>query len=307
MSQAHSLSTRDLWLLALLTLTWGVNWPVMKFGILELPPMAVRAASMIGGLALIAAIARMSGVSLRVPRGEWRELVALALTNLVLWQVLAIYGLKLLPSGRAAILAYTMPLWAALIGIVLFRENPGRRLWIGVGAAGAGVLLLVGGEAGTMTGRPLGTGLMLTAAFVWGFGAHLTRRRRMTAHILAINYWSLVMGIAVCGTISLVFERAHWTRVPDALEWAAIAFNAFVVFGFAQVAWLRLATILTPVASGLSVMTIPVVGVFSGMVVLGEHPSWRDWVALVAILAAMATVVLPSRGQGAAAAERPRG
>ena len=35
-------------------------------------------------------------------------------------------------SGRAAILGYTMPIWSALLGIVLYRENPSRRLWVGV-------------------------------------------------------------------------------------------------------------------------------------------------------------------------------
>ncbi|RPH63899.1 MAG: EamA family transporter, partial [Burkholderiales bacterium] len=143
MNNPLRLAPRDLWLLALLTLSWGVNWPVMKVGVQELPPMTFRALTMLGGLPVLAAIAHARGVPLRVPREHWRELFTLALTNMVLWLILAIYGVKLLASGRAAILAYTMPIWAALIGIVVFAEHPSRRLWVGVVAAALGVLLLV--------------------------------------------------------------------------------------------------------------------------------------------------------------------
>lgn len=295
MNDPLRLAPRDLWLLALLMLSWGVNWPVMKIGVHELPPMTFRALTMIGGLPLLAAIARARGVSLRVPREHWRELFWLAITNMVLWVILAIYGVKLLASGRAAILAYTMPVWAALIGIALFAEHPTRRLWLGVAAAAFGVVLLVGGEMATIAGRPLGTLLMLAAAAVWGMGTHLMRRRRLTAHIMTIAFWSLAIGLLVCGGLALAFERHQWHRAPSAAEWGSIAYNAFVVFGFSQLAWFRLATILTPVASGLSVMLIPVIGLFSGMVMLGERPGWQDWAALVAVLLAMATVVLPPR------------
>jgi drug/metabolite transporter (DMT)-like permease len=62
-----------------------------------------------------------------------------------------------------------------------------------------------------------------------------------------------------------------------------------------QPLWFGLARILPPVASSLSVMLIPVVGLFSGMLLLGEQPSWHDWVALGCVLAAIASVLLPAR------------
>jgi len=299
MNEPLRLSPRDLWLLALLTLSWGVNWPIMKVGVSELAPMSFRALTMIGGLPALALIARVGGVSLRVPREERGELFVLALTNMVLWIVLSIYALKLLSSGRAAILAYTMPVWTALIGIAVYGEHPSKRLWIGVGAAALGVLLLLGGEIGAIAGRPMGMLLMLTAAAIWGLGTHLMRRRRLRAHILAITFWSVAIGLVVCGGLALVFERDSWTRAPGAAGWGAIAYNAVVVFGFAQLVWFRLVSILPPVASGLSVMLIPVIGLFSGIAMLGERPGWQDWVALAAVLVAMGSVLLPARQAGA--------
>ncbi|HEY0879189.1 MAG TPA: DMT family transporter [Zeimonas sp.] len=294
MTSSFRLSGRDLGLLAMLTLAWGVNWPVMKVGVTEFPPMTFRLLSMIGAVPLVGIIARATGVSLRTRREDIGELAVLVLSNMVLWMVLTTYGVRLLSSGRAAILAYTMPIWAALLGIVLYGEHPSRRLWIGVGAAALGVLLLVVNELTTMAGRPLGTLLMLAAALVWGYGTHRMRRRRTRMHILAITFWSLAAALLVALVIALVVERDAWVRMPDAAGWGAVFFNATVIFGVAQTIWFRLATILPPVASGLSIMLIPVLGLFSGILLLGERAAWTDWAALGAVLVALATVLLPS-------------
>ncbi len=294
MIASFRLSARDLGLLALLTLAWGVNWPVMKLGVTGFPPMTFRLLCMLGAVPLVGVIARSMRVSLRVPREDVGELLVLVVTNMALWIVLTSYGLLLLSSGRAAILAYTMPIWAALLGILLYGEHPSPRLWIGVGAAALGVLLLLVDELTTMAGRPLGTVLMLAAAIVWGYGTHRMRRRRTRMHVLAITFWSLVGALVVSLAIAATLERPRWAQLPgDAAAWGAVLFNATVIFAFAQTAWFRLATILPPVASGLSIMQIPVLGLFSGTVLLGETALWTDWAALAAVLVAMGSVLLP--------------
>jgi drug/metabolite transporter (DMT)-like permease len=68
-----------------------------------------------------------------------------------------------------------------------------------------------------------------------------------------------------------------------------------IAVAFCHVVWSMLARTLPPAASGLSVMMIPVVGVFSGMLMLGEQPSWQDYAALALILVALSTVLLPAR------------
>jgi drug/metabolite transporter (DMT)-like permease len=78
--------------------------------------------------------------------------------------------------------------------------------------------------------------------------------------------------------------------------WAAIVFNAVAVFGYAQPAWLYLARALPPIASTLSVMFIPVLGVVSGAVWLGEVLHWQDFAAMALMVVAIASVLWPSRG-----------
>jgi drug/metabolite transporter (DMT)-like permease len=120
------------------------------------------------------------------------------------------------------------------------------------------------------------------------------RRRRYATNVLVVTFWSLTLALAVCALLALLLETGQWHGAPGPAGWFAIGYNALVIFGFSQVLWFRLASSLPPVASGLSVMLIPVIGLFSGMAVLGETPRWQDWVALGCILVAIASVLLPS-------------
>ena len=290
----YQLTRRDLMLLVLLTLFWGVNWPVMKLGVAQLPPLFFRSICIAGGLVVIWTWAIVRGISLQVPHGAWPTIVKLALPNLIVWHLLAILAIKMLPSGRAAILGFTMPVWAVVFGLLLFSERPPPRHWVGVLAAAIGIVLLLASELTSLAGAPLGTLLMLTAAAAWGYGTHLIRTHLTGMPIIALTFWMLVLTLVVMIAATTMFELARW-RMPTTLEWASIAYNMVLAIAFCHVVWSMLARKLPPAASGLSVMMIPVLGVFSGMWILGERPSWQDYVALALILVALSTVLLPSR------------
>jgi drug/metabolite transporter (DMT)-like permease len=293
------LSPRDLLLLALLTVFWGVNWPVMKLGVAALPPLYFRTLCLGGGLIVIGAWARLSGISLAVPRAAWREVIWLAVPNMIVWHVLAIQAVKMLPSGRAAILGYTMPVWAVLAGLAFFGERPLPRHWLGVTAALLGTLLLLSSEFTALAGSPLGTALMLIAAAAWGFGTHLMRRHLIDLPIITLTFWMMALTVLVMLAFSIALELDQW-RWPTVPEWFPLIYNIFFAVAFCHVVWSMLARKLPPAASGLSVMLIPVLGVFSGMWILGEQPHWQDYVALGLILFSLTTVLLPAHSAGAA-------
>ena len=290
----HRFSRRDLVLLVLLTIFWGVNWPVMKLGVAEMPPLFFRAVFIGGGLVFIWAWARLTNVPLAVPPGAWPSIVKLAIPNVIVWHLLAIVAVKMLASGRAAILGYTMPVWAVVFGVLIFKEHPLPRHWLGVVAALVGTLLLLSSEFTKLAGSPLGTILMLTAAAAWGYGTHLMRRSLTSMPTIALTFWMLTLTFIVMVVFSAAFELSRW-RMPTAIEWASIVYNMAIAIGFCHVVWASMARNLPPAASGLSVMMIPVLGVFSGMLMLGEQPHWQDYAALVLILVSLSTVLLPSR------------
>jgi drug/metabolite transporter (DMT)-like permease len=295
-----NLSTRDLVLLVLLTLAWGINWPIMKFGVTDFPPMLFRVLVLGGGVAVLGVWIRLQGGALAIPASSWRQVLLLSIPNVIVWHVLSVYALQLLPSGRAAILGYTMPVWAVVLGVLLYRERPLVRHWWGIGAALAGMLLLLASELRALAGSPLGTALMLAAAASWGWGTLLMRRHLTAVPAATLGFWLLACGIPVVAAATLVFEVPQW-RAPTPLQWGSILYNIFVAIAFCHIVWFMLARALPPAASGLSVMMIPVLGVFSGMAVLGERPHWQDYAALVLILAALGTVLLDGPARSARA------
>jgi drug/metabolite transporter (DMT)-like permease len=199
-----------------------------------------------------------------------------------------------LSSGRAAILGYTMPVFSPLVGAAWFGQRLPARAWAGVAAAALGVCLLLWHELTTLAGRPQAVAMMLAAAAAWAIGTQMMRRTRIVHPTLAIAWWMTAITTAWMTALSVLFERDAWAW-PMPVVWAAIVYNALGVFAFAQVAWLMLARDLPPVASTLSVMFIPVLGVFSGAWWLGEVLHGQDWAAVALVLAAIASVLWSPR------------
>jgi drug/metabolite transporter (DMT)-like permease len=290
-------SRKDWGLLVLLTLFWGLNWPIMKFGVREFPPITFRALGLLFSLPVIWIAARLQHASLRIPSGQFKTVLQLTIPNMLLWHAFIIVGVKMLSSGRAAILGYTMPIWAVLCGMLFFGERITRIAWLGIGCALAGALLLLSGEFSALSGQPLGSLLVLVAAASWGYGTVIMKRTQIDMPTISLTFWMLALTSAMMAVAATVLEHAAW-RMPDRGEWAAIAYNAVIVLGLLHVVWFRIARALPPVASSLSVMMIPVIGVFSGAWMLHETPHWQDYGAMILVLAAMSTVLLKPAAVG---------
>ena len=288
------LSRQQLIILVLLTLVWGLNWPIMKLGVTDYPALSFRALSIWLGIPVLALGLVVLKVPFRVPRQHWLALLWLAATNMFVWHVCIILAVKTLSSGRAAILGYTMPIFSAVIGALVFSAVLSRRGWLGVGAAAVGVSLLLWHEFTGLAGKPAGVALALVAAATWALGTQLLRRTRLDIPTLTISFWMTVMTAVVISVLSVIFEQPQW-KAPGNATWWAIGYNAVLIFGYAHAAWFYLARGLPPVASTLSVMFIPVLGVFSGALWLGEVLHWQDWAAVVLMVVAIASVLWPAR------------
>lgn len=288
-----ALTRQQLAALVFVTLIWGLNWPVLKVGVQGFPPLSFRAASMTLALPVLWLSLRARHLPLAVARPHWGMVLRLGLFNLVLWNAPMIIAMPLLSSGRAAILGYTMPIFSALIGALVYRDRLNARGWSGVAAAALGVLLLWN-ELSSMGGRPLGVVLMLVAAVSWAYGTQQLRRSELPVPTLTLAFWMVAEAAVLLGLLGIGFEHERWRAPSPGAIWAT-AFNALLVLSLAQAAWFSLARHLPPLASTLSVMMIPVVGVFTGALWLGEALHWQDWSAMALMCVAIASVLWPGR------------
>jgi drug/metabolite transporter (DMT)-like permease len=291
------MTRRQLVVLVLLTLVWGINWPIMKVGVsglpsapMSYPPLTFRALSLLFGLPVLWLALHWLKAPLSIPREHWAEVARLTPANMLVWHVVIIFGVQALSSGRSAILGYTMPVFAALVGAFVYGDRLAPRQWLGVLAAGVGVVLLLSEEFTKLAGAPWAAAAVVAAAAVWALGTHMLRRSTVPVPLLAIVFWMTAACTLVMTILCIVFERSRW-RWPEPHVAAAVAFNAVMIFGFSQAAWLYLARTLPPVASSISVMMIPVLGVFSGAFFLGEMLHWQDGAAVLLMVVAIALVL----------------
>ena len=285
------LSRRQLILIIAITLTWGLNWPVMKMGVTGFPPLTFRAICLWMGVPVLGLALWVMRVPFYVARKDWRELFWLAVTNMFVWHVLIILAISVLSSGRAAILGYTMPVFSALLGVACFGAQMRPLQWLGVGAAAVGVSLLLFNELTNFAGQPLGVLMAVVAAAVWALGTQKLRRTTIVASTLTLSFWMTLMAAVVLTVMSVMFERHLWV-MPPAKTWGAIVYNGVLIFGFTHAAWFTLARGLPPVASTLSTMIIPILGVFLGALWLGEVLHWQDWAAVGLMAVAISTVLI---------------
>jgi len=295
MSDDRQTLARSTWaLLLVLTLGWGCNWPMVKLALAELPVWAFRSLCVVAGAAGLFVIARVTGLPMLPPREHWPRLIWVSLFNVTAWNILTAYGLTLLPAGRSAILAYTMPLWVALLSIPLLRERLTPQRLLGLLLGMSGMLLLLSDEWASLRATPVGALLMVGAAVSWALGSVLIKRFPTALPTISFTAWQLLLG----GLPILVGTAVFETGTLSPLSWQAslaLAYNIVIAFVLCYWVWFRIVTRAPLMASSLGTLAIPVVGVFSSALVLGERPDWREYLALLLVLTSIATVIFPVR------------
>ncbi len=293
-ASAAALPPLGLALLAALVVLWGVNWPVMKLALGEIPPWTFRTICLgVGGSGLLA-IAALTGERVAVPRGRWRPLLLVALINVTGWHLCSAYGLLHIESGRAAIIAYTMPLWASILAVWVLGERLEPRRLLGLGLGMVALAVLVGPALSGFGAAPLGALFMLGSALFWAAGTVLLKRfdwGRMP--VTALTGWQLLIGGAPVALGWLAFEAWPDLGGVSTAAWLAVAYAATVAMIFCFCGFIKLITLLPASVAATSTLGVPVVGVFSSALMLGEPIGMGEIAALVLVLAGLSLVLLP--------------
>ena len=290
--RSPQVNATDLLMVLIVTVSWGMNYPVMKFVVNSYPPSAFRSFTFLIGCMALGSYAHFKGISIFVPKHERKALFKLSLFNMVGWHLPMIYGVSLLNSGRAAIIGYTMPVWALLASAVLYREKITITALLGIALAMSAALLLAWGSAGEWGNHPIGIAVMLVAAITWGVGNAMMKNSKLSVSGITLTFWALFIAFFFFLAITIIFERDLW-EWPTLMQWLAILYGGVITFAVSYVAWFHVARKLSAVSSGLSIMLVPVFGVTGGALILGEAVTMPDIIALVLILLSMLVVLFP--------------
>jgi len=289
------LSFTGVLLLALLSLFWGLGWPAMKIVLSEVRPWTFRTVCLLAGGGGLLALARMGGTRLNVPRADLKPLLLTAVVNITGWHILSAHGIAAMQAGRAAIIAYTMPMWAILLSRLILKERVTPiRLWA-LAFGFAGLFLLLWPDLRAVEAAPAGVLFMLGAAFCWAAGTVLVKYFQWHMPASLVMGWQLLIGgiPVVCGAFLL----------EPVTEVAAISLNAlltliFVValpIIFCHWAFFRVVQIFPANVAALSTLSIPAIGVLSSALLLGEPLRFYELAALGLVVVSLGLTGLSKR------------
>jgi drug/metabolite transporter (DMT)-like permease len=282
-------------LLALLSLFWGLGWPAMKVVLSEVRPWTFRTVCLLAGGAGLLALARMGGTRLRVPSADFKPLVVTALVNITGWHILSAHGIARMQAGRAAIIAYTMPIWAILLSRLILKERvTSMRLWA-LALGFAGLLLLLWPDIRAVEAAPAGALCMLGAAFCWAAGTVLVKFFQWHMPATLVMGWQLLIGglPVVCGAALLEPLAAVTAISSKALLTLALVVLLPIIF--CHWAFFRVVQIFPANVAALSTLSIPVIGVFSSALLLGESIRVNELAALGLVVVSLGLTGLSRR------------
>jgi drug/metabolite transporter (DMT)-like permease len=259
-------------LLFLLTTSvgWGLNWPVMKFALSEWPPLSSRGWTGIVGAAALALYAIATGRSLKVPRDQWPRLLVSAVLNVTLWLAVMSFALVWLPASEAVVIAYTMPVWTALLAWPLLGERLTLLRVVALVMAFAGLAALFGGNGISASLAKL-PGLLLALIGSLGFavGTIFVKKYPIQLPGATSAAWQIGIGSLPVALVALVVEHPGVTAL-SASGWAALAYMTFVGFCIAYVTWFAALERLPASVAAIGTMLAPVIGVVVSAIALHE-------------------------------------
>jgi drug/metabolite transporter (DMT)-like permease len=277
----------------LLGVLWGFNWPAVKIALGDIAPWTLRFIGMLLGGGVLAGLAVVRGRSLRVRRDHWLRLAAGGVLSIAAFNVLLAFAQLSAATSRAAIVTFTMPVWATLLARVVLGERfDRRRVWgLGLGIAGLAALgwpLLRAGQL------PIGLLYALLGGVCWAAGTVLTKRCPVAAPPLTIAAWQLLIGAAAAGIGMLLFEGLPLPHPLGNATIVALVYHVLLAQALAYFLWFEIVARIPAGIASLGTLMVPAFGVLGAMLFLGERPTPTDYLGLVFIVAAAAAVLLPS-------------
>lgn len=287
-----SISLNAVVLLASLSLFWGLNWPGMKIILAELTVWWFRAMCLLVGGSILMSLSALSGNRCRLQRGELKPVLICGCFAILGWMVFSAYGVSLMPAGRASIIAFTMPLWATLIAAWVLGEKVTANKIVGLLLGLTGLAVLIGPDLILLKRAPIGALFMLGAAVSWAIGTVLLKRFSWQLPTLSNIAWQLLLSSIPVMLIAALSEPLPDMKSLSLPAMVALIYLFLFPMSFCQWAYFKTVSLLPAAIAAIGTLMVPVIGVYSSHLILGEKIGINDLLALLLVLSALVLVVL---------------
>ncbi|MCJ2036221.1 DMT family transporter [Methylobacterium sp. J-068] len=294
-ARARPAMPTGLWL-GLMVLLWGLSWPAMKLCLGSVPPLWLAALRFsTAGLVLFGVLA-LAGRLRWPPRADWPVLASVGGLQMMAFTALGLVAMRHTDAGRAALLAYTTPVWVMLGACLILRERPSRGQFAAIllGLAGVAVVCSPLGMDWTDPDVLLGNSLLLLCALCWAVVILHVRRHRWVAHPLDLAPWQMLLAAIPLIVAALALEG------PLSVAWSPrlvglLAFIGPVATSFCFVISSEVGRRIDSFTMSNATLGVPAIGLLSSALLLGERLSLALLVGLACLAAALLTAAQEGR------------
>lgn len=286
-------------ILALVALLWGLNPPVMKIGLLYIPPMPYNAVRLFAALAVSWFVLRRLCTWLPL-RPEDRKALIISSLGFFFFQLFFTFGIQLTTAGNASLILGCLPVSIAVINHFHHLEKIKTGVLRGIILSLAGVILMVAGTGKevSLTGDHLfGALLLLTASMSYGYYTIFSRPLAATYSAYQITTYILLISTGLFTVISLpAIVGVDWPSVPWQ-GWASFLYSGIFPLCLANCLWIWGTAQAGSTTASLYNNLSPVFAVGAGYYFLGETFGWLQFIGAVIILAGLYDAKNKSRQQ----------
>jgi drug/metabolite transporter (DMT)-like permease len=279
MQQPNTTPPRALVLLVILTLVWGTTWPLFPLAVREVSVWTFRAVSVTAAGVVLLLVAKLRGQSLAIERRHWRTVALASFFYLVVWNIASTYSTILIPSGQAAMLGFTMPLWSALIAWAVLDQRPSPRMLLAIAFGAAAVLLLMSRSFEAYASAPMGFALGLLSGVGWAIGTLILKRQPVNVPSTVLTGWQLLVAAVPITIGAMVLGDGQWF-VPSWQSILVIGYIVLMPMSIGNVCWFAIVGLLPTNVAGLSSIMVPVVAMVAGAIVHAEPLGLLQWCAM---------------------------
>lgn len=281
-------------LLLVIALAWGMSWPVNKAILAYATPIWAVTVRLWLAAAVLAVICLLLGRMRLPPRQDLPMVVSLAVLHMSLFAGLTSLGLVYVSAGRTVLLAYTTPLWVFPLAWLFMGEAFTAQRVVAVASGILGLILLVNPMAIAWSdhGVLLGHALILLAAICWAFSIVYTRLHKWASSPFDLLLWQLLLAAVLMTAAALLFEgRPVIEATPHFL--LLLVYGGTISTSLAYWALNTVNRSLPATTTALGLLAVPLFGVVSSMVTLGETFDAVTLAALLLIVGGIAIGIVP--------------
>jgi drug/metabolite transporter (DMT)-like permease len=272
--------------IVLLMIIWGTTYIITKIAIREVPPLTLAALRFLITALVLLPFAIAAGGLKRLPRPlPVFDIVAMALTGFVLYYAFFNYALEYGSASQGALIQALIPVGVAITAVIVLKEKLSKMRTAGIALAVLGVAMIVlAGKSDSASPNPvLGAVLMLFSVVVWSIYTVQVKR------LADVEPTVLLTAIATVGTlIQLPLVAFELMRMPEPLAitaqgWASVVFLGAIASGFGLLVYNRALRLLDASLVGTYINLVPIIGVVSAVLFLGE--ALEGWQIVGSVLA----------------------